>query len=205
MWNELRVRAITVLTILAFVSVAILLAGKIDGNTANSSENLIRLHVVANSNQPKDQDLKLVVRDAVIAASSEAFLPSANREEARASILANWEAIQSAASEAVERVGFDYPIRLELDWFAFPTVYYDQLRLDKGEYEALRVVIGEGRGHNWWCILFPPLCLNEPAPVHAAANGDKMVFRVRLLELMGERAWWQSAVRLAEHSLFIVP
>lgn len=124
---------------------------------AYDPDNLIRLHVVANSDAPADQALKLEVRDAILSTSGELFAVSAP-EDAAALVKANLPLFERVAREVLRAGGYEYPVAVEFGRYWFPERSYGPLLLPAGEYQALRVVIGEGRGANWWCILFPPLC-----------------------------------------------
>lgn len=121
-------------------------------------DGLIRVHFLANSDSPADQELKLAVRDAVIGAFGPEFSAARTREEAESLIRLRWGDIQEVAHRTVRAAGYSYPVRLELGRFSFPAVDTGLIALPAGEYQALRVIIGAGRGHNFWCVLFPPLC-----------------------------------------------
>ncbi|MCL6560755.1 MAG: stage II sporulation protein R [Firmicutes bacterium] len=121
-------------------------------------DNLIRLHVVANSDSASDQALKRKVRDEIVRNVAPEFLGAENIESARTIARANLGRIKEIASREIEAEGKDYPVKVELDSFAFPTKHYGPFVLPAGDYEAVRVVIGSGGGANWWCVLFPPLC-----------------------------------------------
>ena len=120
-------------------------------------ENMIRLHVIANSDSSEDQSLKLHVRDAVLDAVSK--IPHAsNFTDAEAGIRTHTGEILSAAKTAVKERGSDDDVNVYFDTEKYPVRYYEGFSLPAGEYTSLRVVIGDGEGHNWWCVLFPPLC-----------------------------------------------
>lgn len=130
---------------------------------AYNGTDLVRLHVVANSNRPADQDLKLKVRDAILAATKELFTDVPDQSEAKRIIADNWHMVQDVALSEITRAGYDYQVLLELGSFDFPDREYGDVYLPAGQYEALKVIIGAGKGDNWWCVLFPPLCYLEPA------------------------------------------
>ena len=112
------------------------------------AEKLVRLHVLANSDTVEDQNLKLTVRDAVLQAAEGA-------RELDDTLLYK---LQQAAQQAVENAGYDYTVQVtrEYDWF--DTREYETFSLPAGYYDAVRVIIGEGAGRNWWCVIYPPLC-----------------------------------------------
>lgn len=124
---------------------------------AYNAHNLIRLHVVANSDSPSDQALKLEVRDAILEASGQLFSVEAP-SDAEAQVRANLPLFKQVAENVLNAAGYDYPVEVEYGVFAFPERAYGALVLPAGDYEALRIVLGTGGGANWWCILFPPLC-----------------------------------------------
>ena len=119
---------------------------------------MIRLHVIANSDDPADQTLKLQVRDRVLALTTDILRSSADMDQARTRLAHALPDLESAAAEEIARRGCDYPVRASLERTEFPLKTYDGFALPAGEYTALRLVIGEGEGHNWWCVVFPPLC-----------------------------------------------
>ena len=123
------------------------------------NEELIRLHVVANSDSEEDQAIKLQVRDAVTASLQNDFENIGNVEEAKAYLQENLPKIQAVANEALAAVGFDGEAAVSLCKEAFDTRYYETFTLPAGVYEALRITIGEGNGKNWWCVVFPSLCV----------------------------------------------
>ena len=120
------------------------------------SQKLIRLHVVANSDAPGDQAVKLLVRDAVLREAAIALKDAADPE---ASLQAALPALTRAANETLFSQGSLDAASVSLRRELFPTREYDTFRLPAGVYKSLRVTIGKGEGHNWWCVVFPALCL----------------------------------------------
>lgn len=129
-------------------------------------DEVLRLHVIANSDSEEDQALKLKVRDAILEETGALFSDCKHRDEAREAVLANKDRILKAANSALIREGYNYSVDIELDEERYPTKNYESFCFPSGEYLSLRVKIGEGEGENWWCVLFPPLCLG------AASDGD---------------------------------
>ena len=123
------------------------------------SDRVIRLHVIANSDSPADQNLKLAVRDRVLEQAQTLYPAGADLDTARAALEGSLSRLAAAGRQEVERQGYDYPVTARLVRCHFPTREYDGFALPAGEYTALRVVIGAGEGRNWWCVAFPPLCL----------------------------------------------
>lgn len=133
--------------------------GEIARDQEKLTEEVIRLHVVANSNSPEDQELKLQVRDAIIELLEKAADQMPTREEAYAYIESHLEDIANAANRVIEAAGFSDKIQVTLLQEKFDTRAYDTFTLPAGVYDSLRVTIGEGEGENWWCVVFPRLCL----------------------------------------------
>lgn len=120
--------------------------------------DMIRLHVIAASDSDEDQAVKLQVRDAVLEVVEASMENVKNQEEALAAIEAANDEIHTAAKSVLEREGFDYPVSVELGLENYPERVYEGFTLPAGQYTSLRVIIGGGEGHNWWCVLYPPLC-----------------------------------------------
>lgn len=121
-------------------------------------QKVIRLHVIANSDSEADQALKLRVRDRVLVLAEDILRQSGDMEEARQRLTEALPRLQQTAAEEIAAQGSRYTVSARLEETEFPTREYDGFALPSGEYLALRVVIGEGAGKNWWCVVFPPLC-----------------------------------------------
>lgn len=120
---------------------------------------MLRLHVIANSDTAEDQALKLQVRDAVLEMTTELLEQAEDMTDAAQQVEAALPAIERAAQARLVEEGSAYEVSARLERTEFPTKVYDGFSLPSGEYLALRVVIGEGQGQNWWCVVFPPLCM----------------------------------------------
>ena len=132
-------------------------------------QKMIRLHVIANSDAQDDQALKLQVRDAVLAQATDILQQSRDMVDAERKLRLALPAIETAAREKVVAEGYDYAVAARLEQTEFPTKEYDGFSLPAGEYLALRVVIGEGAGQNWWCVVFPPLCTAATTDIEETA------------------------------------
>ncbi|WP_297289709.1 stage II sporulation protein R [uncultured Flavonifractor sp.] len=163
------------LALLLGVAFAALAGVWLDRSQAALADQVIRLHVLANSDSEADQALKLKVRDKVLGVAADYFVPGATLEETRATLTDHLANIAAAGAQQVAEEGYQYPVTVSLeDNYWFPTKQYTDFALPAGEYTALRVVIGEGAGQNWWCVLFPPLCLgsvSETAAQTALSDG----------------------------------
>lgn len=122
------------------------------------ASQLIRFHVIANSDRLEDQTLKLHVRDVIVNEMRERFRHASSRQEAEEVLIKSMNEIKTVAEEQIKREGKDYQVAVMMGDYVFPTKTYGDLTLPAGNYHAVRVVIGEGKGKNWWCVLFPPLC-----------------------------------------------
>ena len=120
-----------------------------------ATPNVLRLHILANSDSAADQAVKLSVRDAI----RPLFSAQSSYADARAFLLANGAALQSTAEKVLTEQGVSYGVQLSLGTEEFPDRTYDGVLFPAGEYDALIVRLGRGEGHNWWCVLFPPLCI----------------------------------------------
>jgi len=125
---------------------------------AGLQDNIFRLHIIANSDSKKDQELKLQVRDAIIEYMNEINVSATTKEETIKNVNNNLENFERVAENKIQELGFNYPVSVEVGNFYFPTKYYGNISLPAGEYNALKIEIGEAIGQNWWCSLFPPLC-----------------------------------------------
>ncbi|MBQ9986649.1 MAG: stage II sporulation protein R [Oscillospiraceae bacterium] len=124
------------------------------------SDKLIRLHVIANSDSDEDQRLKLLVRDEILQHISSLTENCRSIDEAKALISKNLDRLEAIATSVIKDNGFYYAAQAELSEAYFPTKVYDSFSLPAGNYEALRIKLGEASGENWWCVLFPPVCVS---------------------------------------------
>lgn len=156
--------------VLMVAAALVLMSGALALQTQDQlADKVVRLHVLANSDSEEDQALKLRVRDRVLERATELLEQSADRQEAEALLRGNLLELENLAAEEIAAAGYDYPVTAELTDTTFPTREYDGFTLPAGEYLALRIVIGEGAGQNWWCVVFPPLCTTALADVPASA------------------------------------
>ncbi len=123
-------------------------------------DSVLRMHVLANSDSSADQELKLKVRDRLLEISSDIYSDASSKEEAIMKTKKNLDLIRDEAKAVIESNGYTYPVSVSLEETYFTTRTYDDFTLPAGNYQALRVVIGDGKGHNWWCVMFPPLCIS---------------------------------------------
>ena len=139
-------------------------------------DEVIRLHVIANSDTAEDQAQKLAVRDAVLAYTESILSAVHSRDEAIGVLKEHSDEIQAVAIEALRKCGSSDGVYVELGTETYPTREYAACAFPSGDYLSLRIVIGDGVGKNWWCVLFPTLCLS-------AAEGDTVVMESSLAQL----------------------
>lgn len=124
-------------------------------------DKLIRFHVLANSNSDEDQALKLKVKDNVIKYMEPILKKSESLEMTRELLKENKDKVQAIAEKIIKEEGYDYKVSIELKKENFPEKIYGNIILPQGEYEAFRILIGDYKGENWWCVMFPPLCFTD--------------------------------------------
>jgi stage II sporulation protein R len=187
----LRVRLITVgLLLLILVSaglVADLLSGKGNSGICNAYNraNLIRLHVIANSDSSVDQALKLKVRDRILQVSESLLLNVEDPRQAEAILEERLGQLAAAARAELLEQQQPMAVKVRLGKFKFPAKQYSFGTLEAGRYKGLQVVIGAGKGHNWWCVLYPPFCLLSPDAATTKKLRDKRVkveYKLAILE-----------------------
>ncbi len=123
------------------------------------SDRILRLHVIANSDSESDQALKLKVRDRILEEGATYFTEDGSKAQAQDDVRAHMDELTNAARDEIRKQGYDYPVALSMEKTRFGTREYSSVTLPAGEYDALKVVIGSGKGKNWWCVMFPPMCL----------------------------------------------
>lgn len=167
------------------------------------ADKIIRFHVIANSNTDDDQALKLKVRDKVIEFVSNRLKDSKSLEESRQFILDNKSNIEEIAKAVINENGYSYSVTSSLSRENFPDKVYGDVVFPQGEYEAYRILIGEAKGENWWCVMFPPLCfvdgtkdaIDSTEVVNEINNSNgkekvknnKIKFKSKLFEMLFEK------------------
>ena len=141
-------------------------------------ENVLRLHILANSDSQEDQALKLRVRDRLLEHSAQLFAGCQTLEEMQQRAWEERETIRLIAQQVLEENGCTDQVTVQLAQMEFDTREYEEITMPGGAYEALRILIGEGAGQNWWCVMYPPLCLPAASEASAYFDGET----VELLE-----------------------
>ena len=150
--------SILVVILITSTFVIIKEVNKIEACTYDYKDKLIRFHVIANSDSDKDQKLKLKVRDEVISYLQPKLENSNSIEESEKIIKNEYKTLENISKKVISKNGYNYIVKVGLEYSNFPAKQYSSVVLPAGKYKALRIIIGEGKGKNWWCVMFPPLC-----------------------------------------------
>lgn len=167
------------------VAVALCTSYAVDAyqNLLHIKDKVIRLHVIANSDTIEDQELKLKVRNKIITDMNKEFEDISSKKESEEIIISKLQQIKEKAEEVIKENNFDYEIKIYYGNFDFPTKQYENIILPSGNYDAVRIVIGEGKGQNWWCVMFPPLCFVDFGKVE---NEEEATFDIDTEEKLSE-------------------
>lgn len=167
---------------------------QLHGTCEGVRNNVVRLHILANSDTEEDQTLKLKVRDAILAASEDWQESAATAEEALAMAEGHLSELEAVARHTVIAEGYDYPVKAEVCRMYFTTRQYDTVTLPAGMYDAVRLSIGNAEGQNWWCVMYPPLCVGAATDRKEATalwgnsqrdlveGGDRYVVKFKVVE-----------------------
>lgn len=171
------------------------------GAAQSVREDVVRLHILANSDSEKDQNIKLKVRDALLEKNTLILSDGVNQDNAVEYFELSKDELLETARDVLRENGFDYDVKVYLEKEYFETREYGELILPAGEYTALKVVLGEGKGRNWWCVMFPPLCVPAADDIEVKNNtedyltesgneivngGKKYIMKFKLLEMYEE-------------------
>lgn len=142
------------------------------------ADGLLRLHIVANGNSEQDQSIKLKIRDEIIKSSGEKFEKVADKKECKKLLAELSGETQSAANRILKENGFDYGARVEIKRMYIPRKSYDGIILPEGAYDAMVVKLGEAKGENWWCVVYPPLCFTEEVCGALSEEGEEYLKQI---------------------------
>ena len=160
-------------------------------------QQVLRLHILANSDSQEDQALKLKVRDRILAETGDLFYAQ-TKQNAEQKVASQLENVRQIAEDEIRKQGYDYPVKAELTNMFFDTRQYGEVTMPARRYDALRITIAGAEGHNWWCVLYPPLCLPAAQPeeeleqaltdeqVDLVESDPKYEIRFAIVE------WWES-------------
>lgn len=165
---------------------------------------VLRLHILANSDSDEDQCVKLLVRDALLSSGKEIFSGAANVKNAEESLKNQKRELVEKANKVLAENGFDYKAKIYLAEEFFTTRQYENFTLPAGEYLALKVILGKGEGHNWWCVMYPPLCIpaaSEDVELDVMLgddgakiidSGNRYIVKFKIIEIIEKIKVWKS-------------
>lgn len=156
--------------------------------------NVIRLHILANSDSAADQQVKLAVRDALLNCGSEIFGGAVNIDNAEDCLEREKQILTETANKVLAENGFEYKAEIFLTEEYFQTREYENYTLPAGEYLALKVILGNGKGHNWWCVMFPPLCI----PAAAKRADTEIILGKNGAEIISNPAKYEMRFKIVE-------
>ena len=157
-FKRLKIGRIFVILILLSLFILISAISYVDAVSNNIADSVFRLHVIANSDSKEDQELKLKVRDELLSYMNIISKDSTSKQEAMQIADEHKEEFTRIAEKVIKENGYNYTVNVQIGKADFPTKYYGDITLPAGTYDALKVQIGEAKGQNWWCVMFPPLC-----------------------------------------------
>ena len=153
-----KLNFIFILTILVFIYIALLSFNYSKAISSNLSDSVFRLHIIANSDSSADQELKLKVRDNIINYMNTLTSSSSDKKDVISMVNNHLDSFKEIALNTIKENGYNYDVNIEIGNFHFPTKSYGDISFPAGNYDALKIEIGDAIGQNWWCVLFPPLC-----------------------------------------------
>ncbi len=158
----MKLKAIEISALIALIF-TVISALSFESSCEGIREKVLRLHIIAASDSVTDQSIKYAVRDELLRDGESIFSGSETVIQAEEKIGDALDILRESAQSTLRRLGCDYPVTVTLGRAYFPTREYESITLPAGYYKAVKVIIGEGKGKNWWCVMFPPMCL--PAAV----------------------------------------
>lgn len=153
-----KVKMVIILSFLLFIYTSICAISYAQNTSTEIANSVFRLHVLANSDSQEDQSLKYIVRDNLLKYMNELCVNCISKQEAIDLARKNEIQFKEIALKTIKEQGYNYDVNINIGNFEFPTKNYGDVSLPAGYYDALRVEIGEAKGQNWWCVMFPPLC-----------------------------------------------
>ena len=161
LFNHSKVKMVIILTFLFFIYTTICAISYANSVSTDIADSVFRLHVIANSDSKVDQDLKYTVRDHLLEYMNSLCSNCTTKEQAINIAKQNIDNFKQIALDTIQNEGFSYSVNVSIGNFEFPTKDYGDISLPAGYYDALKVEIGEAKGQNWWCVMFPPLCFTD--------------------------------------------
>lgn len=153
-----KLNFILILTLLIFLYIVLLSFNYSQSISCNLSDSVLRLHIIANSDSSTDQELKLKVRDNIIEYINTLTSSYSDKKDVISMVNNHLDSFKEIALNTIKENGYNYDVNIEIGNFHFPTKSYGDISFPAGNYDALKIEIGDAIGQNWWCVLFPPLC-----------------------------------------------
>lgn len=153
-----NLKMVIILSFLLFLYTSVCAISYAQNISTDIANSVFRLHVLANSDSKEDQDLKYKVRDNLLSYMNSICSNCKSKQEAIRLVEENKDTFKEIAVNTIQEQGYSYSVNINIGNFEFPTKNYGDISLPAGYYDALRVEIGEAKGQNWWCVMFPPLC-----------------------------------------------
>lgn len=153
-----KVKHIFIISILLCLFILISAISYVDAVSSDIADSVFRLHVIANSDSKEDQELKYKVRDKVLEYMNSIAKNCTSKQEIIELANTHRQEFQAIAEQVIHENGYNYNVNIYIGKFDFPTKNYGDISFPAGTYDALRIEIGESKGQNWWCVMFPPLC-----------------------------------------------
>lgn len=153
-----NLKMVIILSFLLFLYTSICAISYAQNVSTDIANSVFRLHVLANSDSQEDQNLKYIVRDKLLEYMNSICGNCKTKQEAIVLVEENKDVFKEIAMNTIQEQGYSYSVNINIGNFEFPTKNYGDISLPAGSYDALRVEIGEAKGQNWWCVMFPPLC-----------------------------------------------
>lgn len=158
LFKNTKIKMVLILSILILLYTTICAISYAQTISSDISNSVFRLHVIANSDSKEDQDLKYKVRDTLLKYMNKLCSNCSSKEDAINIVKTHKNEFEELALETIKENGYSYSVNISIGNFEFPTKIYGDISLPEGFYDALKVEIGEAKGKNWWCVMFPPLC-----------------------------------------------
>lgn len=203
-----KIKAIIILLVLLLCYTFLCASSYVQAVSSDISNNILRLHVIANSNNKEDQDLKYKVRDKLLDYMNSLCVNISSKDEAILIVKEHKEEFKNIAIAVIKEEGFNYSVNINIGNFEFPTKTYGNIALPAGMYDALRIEIGNAAGQNWWCVMFPSLCfidinssimednsksllennLSDESYAIVSENSEPVIkFKFKILEIFGRK------------------
>lgn len=193
-----KIKILNISLAIAFIFSILLSFVTFEARCNDLRENVFRLHIIANSDSAEDQSLKIAVRDAILAESETLFFDTQSLDDAILTTEKALPQIKRIAERVIAKEGYSYNVEVSISNSFFDTRVYEDFVLPAGEYEALKVEIGEAKGKNWWCVLFPSICVGSAGDLsdavdnksaQVAKNPKKYTVRFKIVE------WYETIKR----------